>query len=187
MSTMKYKIVAIMAAFSFLLIACNKETTPKPKEEEPLAEFNRDLLIGKWEAVSVVVENYNRQTLYDKQSWIKDSGYVTKDGKVIEPWTTDKISMLTFSSNNSFSHVKPDGNPDSYMLADIFPPNGNWYLGHDTLLLTTVFDTGNRDTAWGSYYTRADDGHYIIGLSKTLEVSPGSSLYTHIIVVIKKQ
>lgn len=179
--------IALLLATTVQLISCTKETQPAPKAEEPLAEFNRDLLIGKWEAVRVVVENYDRQRLYATNRWVKDSGQISTSGNIIEPWSADKVSMLTFSSDNSFSHVKPDGSPDSYMLADIFPPKGTWYLGKDTLLLTTVFDTGNRDTAWGSYYTRGDDGHYIIGLSKLYEVSPGSSLYTNIIVVIKKQ
>lgn len=96
--------------------------------------------------------------------------------------------MLTFSSDNTFNHIKPDGTPDSYMLAGILAANGRWSLNKDSFTMTTVYGSSNRDVPWGSAYSQDNEGKLIVGLSKiVVDTTGGNDIEHHYIIIIKKQ
>ncbi len=184
---MRYKLIAVVIAIASFA-ACKKETTTEPKKQPVLGEFNRELIIGKWEAIRVAIYQLRDTVEIGRTVWAKDSGMIGPKNTILDYWSSDKVSMITFLANNTFYHQDPSGKPGSYMLDGIFPSEGDWNLTKDSFTISTVYDSSTVQVPWGSIYTLDNDGHYIVGLSKVIpDTSLGYNDFYQYVVVLKKQ
>ncbi len=185
---MRYKLIILVITMASLFAACKKEPTVEPKKQPVLGEFNRELIIGKWEAVRVAIYQLRDTVEISRTVWAKDSGMIGPKNTILNYWSSDKVSMITFSANNTFYHKDPSGNPGSYMLDGIFPSEGNWNLAKDTFTISTEYNSGTVEVPWGSAYTLDNDGRYIVGLTKVVpDTSLGYNDLYQYVVVLKKQ
>lgn len=144
-------------SLAVLFTSCSKETVqPEPKPVAPPdTVLTGAVLIGKWEAVEVRIENVIGTSTI-KTEWIKDKGKFLNDvGPQGRSWWPEDVSMIEFANDHTFKHYKPDGEPDSYMLEGIFTPNGKWQITDDIRLnLTSPYNGQDQQLDWFYLYEK---------------------------------
>lgn len=143
-------------AVLLLLTSCFKEEQPQ-LEPEPIKIADTILteakLIGKWEIVYVTIYTYRGDTLDSWDEWIKDDGYYPFGRRRVD-WKPEFVSYITFTNDKQFSHVKPSGELNSYMLDELVTPQGNWKLENTTKLTlpSITYYQAIADSAWTCSY-----------------------------------